>query len=108
MNTVSMLILADTEPVLDGLQAPWPISLLEFLRLFVAIPVAFVLLVVLLVYGASWTRSGRTSADYAQSPLWLSSPAAQTQTPNGPGISVEAAKASVAVEDKPGGSSVRW
>ncbi|MFY9331417.1 MAG: hypothetical protein WAO41_07040 [Candidatus Nanopelagicales bacterium] len=102
------ILAAETEPMLDGLKAPWPMSLLEFLGLFVAIPVGFAVLVILLVYGASWTRSGRTSNGYTESPLWLSSPAASVDAPQRPGTQITSSAATVAREDSPGGSSARW
>lgn len=108
MTTEWATLAADTEPVLDGLKAPWPISFLEIFGLFVAIPVGFVLLVILLVYGASWTRSGRTSSEYSESPLWLSSPAAQSVTAQRPGTEITDGGTAVGPEDKPGGTSVRW
>ncbi len=98
-------LIAMTEPGLDGLQAPWPYSPLIALGLFVGIPVAVFAIVILAVYGASWTRSGRTSGDYSTQPAWLSSPRASMTAPAGPGTQLPAGPSD---PDAHGGTSARW
>lgn len=93
------------QPGLDGLQAPWPYSPLIALGLFVGIPLAVFALVVLAVYGASWTRAGRTSGDYSAQPAWLSSPRASMAAPVAPGAQLPAGPRD---PDAHGGTSARW
>jgi hypothetical protein len=102
-NAVTVIAMLPTE--LDGLQAPWPYSPVVLLGLFVGIPAAVFALVVLAVFGASWTRSGRTSADYSGEATWLSSPAASVTSPAGPGAALPPADADTG---EPGGSGARW
>jgi hypothetical protein len=98
-------LLAMIQPGLEGTQAPWPWSPLVLLGLFVAIPLAVYALVILAVYGASWTRSGRTTGDYSAEPAWLSSPAASMSPPSSPGGELTAGSSESA---EPGGTSARW
>lgn len=51
-------------------------SPLQALLVFVGIPVAFGLVVYVLVHASSWTRSGRASADYDAGPFLITSEAA--------------------------------
>lgn len=102
---VDTALVAMSQPGLDGLQAPWPYSPLVALGLFVGIPLAVFAIVILAVYGASWTRSGRTSGDYSDGPAWLSSPRASMTPAVGPGAQLPAAPAD---PDAHGGTSARW
>lgn len=97
---------AMSETGLDGLQAPWPYSPLVALGLFVGIPLAFIGLTFLVVYGTSWTRSGRSTAEQSGEPTWMSSPAASMTAPAGPGTQLPAGSGSDTGEH--GGTSARW
>ena len=106
MNGFLSALVAMSQPGLDGLQAPWPYSPLIALGLFVGIPLAVFALVVLAVYGMSWTRSGRTNGDQSGEPTWMSSPAASMTPPAGPGAQLPAGSGDTSTEQ--GGSSARW
>ena len=93
-------------PGLDGLQAPWPYSPLIALGLFVGLPLLIIGVIVLAVYGASWTRSGRTSGATADEATWMSSPAASMSAPEAPGGQLPAGSTDASTEQ--GGSSARW
>jgi hypothetical protein len=49
---------------------------LTALLVFIGIPIAFGIVVYVLVAASSWTRSGRASADYDEGPFMVSSDAA--------------------------------
>jgi hypothetical protein len=49
------------------------VTTLQALLVFVGIPVGAALVVFVLVSASSWTRSGRTSADYDGGPFLISS-----------------------------------
>ncbi len=76
---------------------------MQSLLVFGGIPVAFAVVVALLVYASSWTQSGRVSADYDAGPfLVVSDPA----VPDPSRLPSELAEASGRVAG--GGVSARW
>ena len=75
----------------------------QALFVFVGIPVAFAILVSVIVYAASWTRSGRASADYDGGPFLVVSAAA---VPDPARLPSELAKPDTKVAG--GGVSARW
>jgi hypothetical protein len=62
------------------------VTAVEAFLIFVGLPVAFAILVGVLVSAKSWTRGGRASADYAASPLLLTSAAALPDPSQLPGV----------------------
>lgn len=106
MNGILTAVLAMSQPGLDGLQAPWPYSPLVTLGLFVGVPLTIMIVIVLAVYGASWTRSGRSTGSATGEPTWMSSPAASMSPPAGPGAQLPAGASGDAGEH--GGTSARW
>ena len=72
---------------------------LESLLIFVGIPAGLALLVYMLVSASSWTRSGRTSADYDAGPLMV------TSDPAVPNPSIIDTDSTVVVG---GGASAQW
>ena len=93
-------------PGLDGLQAPWPYSTLVVLGLFIGLPLLIMGVIILAVYGASWTRSGRTTGGATGEATWMSSPAASMSAPDAPGGQLPAGATDASGEQ--GGSSARW
>ncbi len=75
----------------------------EALAIFIGIPVAFAVVVAVMVYAASWTRSGRASADYDDGPFMVSSSPA---LPDPGRLPSELAGPSAPVAG--GGVSARW
>lgn len=73
----------------------------EALGLFVGIPVAFAIVVVIAVGASSWTRSGRVTGDYDAGPFMVVSSAPL------PDPSVVADESSIAPVAG-GGVSARW
>ena len=78
-------------------------SSVQALLVFVGIPVAFAILVSVMVYAASWTRSGRASADYDSGPFMVASAPAM---PDPGRLPSELASANATVAG--GGVSARW
>ena len=75
----------------------------QALLVFVGIPVAFGVVVYVLVSASSWTRSGRASADYDSGPLMVVSDPAMPDPSRLP--------REVALESSPvagGGVSAQW
>lgn len=84
---------------------------LQAILIFVVIPIAVILLTALAVYAPSWTRSGRSSATFADGPVALASPAAATVGPAGSGAAITGGQPNPTDgdgDDKRGGSSARW
>ena len=107
--TAPAVLSATMQPGLDGVQEPWPFGLLETLGLFVAIPLGVFALVILFVYGSSWTRSGRTSGSYGADPLWLTSPAAGVTGESAPALPrTTTASGEQATDEQSGGTGARW
>ena len=74
---------------------------LEAILVFIGIPVALAIVIYVMVSASSWTRSGRTSADYALDPLMVTSDPA---VPNPSIVPSDNPAASVAG----GGVSAQW
>ena len=75
----------------------------EALAIFIGIPVALAIVIAILVYASSWTRSGRASADYDGGPFMVSSGPA---LPDPARLPSELAGSSAPVAG--GGVSARW
>jgi hypothetical protein len=75
----------------------------EALLIFIGIPVAFAIVVAVLVYASSWTRSGRASGDYDAGPFMVTSDPAM---PDPSRLPSELAAADTTVAG--GGVSARW
>jgi len=75
----------------------------EALLIFIGIPVAFAVVVAVLVYASSWTRSGRASGDYDAGPFLVTSDPAM---PDPSRLPSELAAADNVVAG--GGVSARW
>ena len=73
------------------------------LLVFIGIPVTFAVIVSVLVYASSWTRSGRASGDYDAGPFMVTSDPAM---PDPSRLPSELAAASATVSG--GGVSARW
>jgi hypothetical protein len=106
VNALLTAAAATSNPGLDGLQAPWPYSPLIALGLFVGLPLVIIGVIVLAVYGASWTRSGRTTSDATGQATWMSSPAASMSAPDAPGGQLPAGSTDASTDQ--GGTSARW
>ena len=102
----SLPALAETPIRYDGEDPGDGYTAIQNITYFVLIPLGMIALIFLAVYGASWTRSGRsTSASFSDAPVSLSSPAATMVSPSGPGI--EAPKGPTD-HTEPGGASAKW
>ncbi len=75
----------------------------QALLVFLGIPVAFSIVIGVLVYASSWTRSGRASGDYDSGPFMVVSDPA---LPDPSRLPSELAAATTTVAG--GGVSARW
>ncbi len=75
----------------------------EALLIFIGIPVAFAIVVVVLVSASSWTRSGRASGDYDAGPFMVTSDPAMPDPSRLPSELAEAGNKMAG-----GGVSARW
>ncbi len=96
--------LAETGVVYDGDEPGRGFTPLEVLGIFVGIPVAVLLVIVLAVYGPGWARSRSGGSDEPGEPMWLSSPAGTMAAPSGPGMLT----ATPTDHLEKGGASARW
>lgn len=96
--------LAETGVVYDG-DDPGPgFTSFETLGLFVGIPAAVLLVIVLAVFGPGWVRGQAGDMDEPREPMWLSSPAGTMAAPSGPGM----LPATPTNHVEKGGASARW
>jgi hypothetical protein len=79
---------------------------LEALALFVGIPAAAIVIIVLAVYAPGWVKSeGSADGSASDGPLWLSSPAGAASAPSGPGMITPGGPTD---HEERGGASARW
>lgn len=99
-------VLADTPIRYDGEDPGDGYTAMQNVTYFVLIPLGIIAVIFLSVYGASWTRSGRSSGEsWTDSPVRLNSPAAAMAAPSGPGIETPKGPTD---HTEPGGASGTW
>jgi hypothetical protein len=78
---------------------------LEWLGLFIGIPAATIIVILLGVYGPGWAKGRSGEPTSASEPLWLSSPAGTMAAPQGPGMITPGGPTD---HEERGGASARW